>query len=253
MVDEEISLDGRFRHGARRRRAETVIFRIVIDAEIGRRFVFNIRTVRQQHDLVELQPAFKQVLDLLVVDNRGIRRDPGIQKFNFLGPFASRALEHAGERIVEGHSDALGKGIAYQQNPVRARFQRHIADRGILEAEIVGDQPVARLAPDVVAVEIGGKAVIIDGVVDARAALALLSHGEGRIEQIEAEEQCEAVKNHQRVEEEALWREIGRERGPRARSETVRHLFFHSQPAASMDGPNRAETGKKTGDLPMHT
>jgi len=157
----------------------------------------------------------------------------------------ARALEQTGKRIIEGHSDAFDKRISHQQNPARTRFQRHVAHRGILEAEVVGDQAVARLAPDVVAVEIGRQTVIVDGLGDARRACLFLAHREGGIEEVEEKKQRQAVQYQCRVDEKAPRREIGLARGPRARKETVRHPFLHSRVLpARIDIPGLARPGR---------
>ena len=104
-------------------------------------------------------------------------------------------FEQTGKCALEGQTNAFGKGVPDQENPARRRLQRHVAGRGVLEAEIVGDEPVARFAPDIVAVEFGSKAVVIDGVVDARSARLLLSAREGGIGEVEDQEQPRQYRN----------------------------------------------------------
>src|SRR5215469_15623875 len=133
MVDEEIALvDGRRRDSARRHRAVGVIFRVVIDAEIGCGLVLHVRTVREKPDLVEFKPAIDQIFDLLVVDARRVRGDAGVEEFDLVGPRLSGRLQKAGKRVLVTHADTFGEGIADDKDAARGRPQRYLAYGAIL-------------------------------------------------------------------------------------------------------------------------
>src|SRR6185437_15040283 len=115
---------------------------------------------------------------------------------------------------------------------------------GILEAEAVGDEPVARLAPDVIAVEFRREAVVIDGIVDTHEARLLLSAGEGRVGEVEEEEQREAIKDHNRIEQDAARRKCALpEAGLRARVLFRRDFLHFDRSRTVRAGP---EKGKKS-------
>src|SRR5262245_61182646 len=82
---------------------------------------------------------------------------------------------------------------------MRGRLQRHIASGTVLEAEAVGDQAIARFAPQVVPVEFRGKAVVESGVVNASRALALVSLRDGGIGEIEEEKEPQTIEKHRCV------------------------------------------------------
>ncbi len=168
-IDQEIRLAS-----ARRRRlggplrggAMRAVFRIVVDTEIRGRFVGDIRRVGKHHDLVELQAAIQQIFYLFVIDARRVGRDARVEKFDLLAALLPRTMQHACKGILETHPDAFGKEIADQKNAARGGFQRDVSNRCVLQPETVGDQRVAQFAPDIVAVEVSGKAMVIDGVGD---------------------------------------------------------------------------------------
>src|SRR5205807_9177108 len=56
--------------------------------------------------------------------------------------------QQAGKGILVSHADPFRKGVADQQDAARRGFQRHVAGRSVPEAEAVGDQRVAHLAPE---------------------------------------------------------------------------------------------------------
>ena len=169
------------------------VLRIVVDAEIGIRLVGHVGSVGKHHDLVELQSEIEQVLYLLVIDAGRIGRDAGVEELDPVVALLPRALQQAGEGILIAHADALGEGIADQQDAARCRFQLYGPGRRVLEAEAVGDQPVAHLAPDIVAVETGGQPMVIDGIGDPDRTLAFLARGEARPGKIERQKQRQAI------------------------------------------------------------
>ena len=183
--------------------------RIVVDAEIGIRLVGHVGSVGQHHDLVELQSEVEQVFYLLVIDAGRIGRDPGVEELDPVVALLPRALQQPGEGILIAHADALGEGVADQQDAARRRFQRDGPGRRVLEAEAVGDQPVAHLAPDIVAVETGGQPVVIDGIGDPGRTLAFLAHSEARPGKIERQKQRQAIGRDARVNQRPAQAEPG--------------------------------------------
>ena len=176
-------------------------FGIVVDTEIEVRFVRHVGRVGKHHDLVELQSEFEQVFYLLVIDDRRIGRDAGVEKFDLVVALLPRVLQQAGEGIFKAHGDALGEEIADQQDPARRRFQRHGSGRGVLESEAVGDQAVAHFAPDVVAVEAGGETMVVDGIGDPGPTHGFLAPGQARTGEIERQEQHQAIQRRTGVNE----------------------------------------------------
>src|SRR5258705_953346 len=188
--------------------AMAAVLRIVVNAEIRGRFVSHVRGVGKHHDLVNLQSGIEQILDLFVIDARGVGCDARIEKLNLVATLLSGSIQQAGERFLETHAYPFGKGIADQQDAPRGGFHRHVADRPVLEAEAVRDQPVPKFAPDIVSVEIRRETMIIERVGDSRRAYLFLTHGEAGIDEIKPQEQRQAIEGKSDVDERPLQGEI---------------------------------------------
>src|SRR5579872_139138 len=206
------------------------IFRIVIDAEVMRRFVRHIGGVGEQHDLVESKSLFDEVLDLLVVDAWRVGCGGGIEEFDFFRSLLAGAIEQTGEAVLERHSNAFGKGIPDQENSPMSRLQRHLADRSVLEAEAVRDEPVANLAPDVIAVEIGSKTVVVNRVGNP-CTPRVLAGSQRRIDKIEQQQQRKAINDHAGIDEGPPKREMPAQSSEpgRAKRAAARHVANSGQ------------------------
>src|SRR6266566_2423321 len=96
------------------------------------------------------------MFDLLVVNDRRIGSDCGIQELDLLGAFESGLVKQAGKCLLKGYADSFRKGITDQNHSAPRWYQRHGPSRAVLEAEAVRIQPVGAAAPDIITGEAGG-------------------------------------------------------------------------------------------------
>jgi hypothetical protein len=75
--------------------AVLVVFRAVVLAEIGPRLVVDVGDVGEDDELVEPQPVFQEIFDLLVVERRRVREDAGVEELDPAGRLQAGRVEPA--------------------------------------------------------------------------------------------------------------------------------------------------------------